>query len=311
MARITGSFVALITPMNEDRSIDLGGFRALRDFHRRHGTSALLYMGSSGEVSMLTTEERRRIVEATVDGKQPDMPQWYGCTGPTTEATIDHVRHAAAAGADGAVIAAPPYVCTSREDITRYVLDVAEASTIPIGVYNNPPRVGTDLHTEDLLRLAAHPNVQVLKESTSRVGQVAEVLRGRPEDLSVMCCCSPGLGLVVPTMSLGGDGTANMSGNLVPAEMATISRPWSGDGEAAAFRETYLRILPLMQFVYSRVNPIPVKSFMAAVGLPAGPLRQPLQPLPADELARGLSVAAELGLEEAYGYDLSRTAAAV
>lgn len=306
MARITGSFVALITPMNEDGSLDLGGFRELREFHRRHGTSALLYMGSSGEVSMLTPEERRRIVEDTAADKQPDMPQWYGCTGPTTDATIDYVRHAGAHGADGAIIAAPPYVCTGREDITRFVLDVAEASPIPIGIYNNPPRVATDLHTEDLLRLAAHPNVQVLKESTSRVGQVAQVLRERPDDLSVMCCCSPDLGLVVPTMALGGDGTANMSGNLLPAEMATISTPWAGDGEAAAFRETYLRALPMMRFVYSRVNPIPVKTFMRAVGMPAGPLRRPLQPLPAEELGRGLDAARELGLDAAYGYDLDR-----
>lgn len=306
MPRITGSFVALITPMNDDLQIDFGGFRALRDFHRRHGTSALLYMGSSGEVSMLTPEERRRVVEETVVDKSPDMPQWYGCTGATTEATIDHVRHAGAAGADGAIIAAPPYISTGREDITRFVLDVAEASAIPIGIYNNPPRVSTDLHAEDLLTLAAHPNVQILKESTSRVGQVAEVLRDRPDTLSVMCCCSPALGLVVPTMALGGDGTANMTGNLLPREMAVVSTPWGSDGEAAAFRETYLRILPMMQFVYSRVNPIPVKSFMQAVGMPAGPLRRPLQPLPAAELARGLAVARSLGLDQVYDYDLER-----
>lgn len=311
MARITGSFVALITPMNEDGSIDFGGFRELRAFHRRHGTSALLYMGSSGEVSMLDPAERRRIVEETAADKQPDLPQWYGCTGPTTDATIAHVQHAAAVGADGAIIAAPPYVCTGRDDIVRFVLDVAEASTIPIGIYNNPPRVSTDLHADDLLRLAEHPNVQILKESTPRVGQVAEVLRGRPDHLSVMCCCSPGLGLVVPTMALGGDGTANMSGNLIPGEMATISQPWQGDGEALTFRETYLRVLPLMQFVYSRVNPIPVKTFMAAVGMPAGPLRRPLQPLPADELARGLAVARDLGLDATYGYDLARSPAVV
>lgn len=311
MARVTGSFVALISPMNDDHSLDFGGFRALRDFHRQHGTSALLYLGSSGEVSMLSPDERRRVVEETIADKDPGMPQWYGCTGPTTEATIDLVRHAGAAGADGAVIAAPPYICTSREDITRYVLEVAEASSIPIGIYNNPPRVATDLHASDLLQLADHPNVQVLKESTPRVGQVAEVLRGRPDSLSVMCCCSPDLGLVVPTMALGGDGTANMTGNLLPREMATISQPWDTEGQAQAFRETYLRVLPMMQFVYSRVNPIPVKTFMQAVGMPAGPLRRPLQALPPDELARGLMIARDLGLEAVYGYDLARAPAAI
>jgi 4-hydroxy-tetrahydrodipicolinate synthase len=304
-APITGSFVAVVTPMNEDGTIDYLGFRDLLDFHRRHGTSAVLIMGSSGEVSMLAPEERRRIVEETAADKRPELPQWYGCTGPTTEATIDYVRHAAAAGADGAIIAAPPYICASRQAITQFFLEVADASPIPIGIYNNPPRVKTDLHTEDLLRIAAHPNVAVHKESTGRVGQVAEMLRARPDGLSIMCCCSPDLGLVVPTMALGGHGTANMTGNILPREMAALSRPWvDDDGQAGVFRETYLRILPMMQFVYSQVNPVPVKSFMRAVGLPAGPLRRPLQPLSPEELSRGLRTARELELDRTYGYAL-------
>ncbi len=302
--RITGSFVALITPMNHDYGIDYAGFRTLLDFQQEHGTSAVLIMGSSGEVSMLTPEERHTIVATTLQHRHPNMEMWYGCTGPTTEATIAYVRQAAAEGADGAVIAAPPYICAGTEDIVRFFLDVADVSPIPLGIYNNPPRVKTDLTAEDILRIAKHPNVLVLKESTSRVAQVAQIARAEP-DLSLMCCCSPDLGLIVPTMSLGGHGTANMTGNVIPEEMTVISTPWRDQGDAERFRAAYLRNLPMLHFTYSAVNPIPVKSLLAAVGMPAGPLRKPLRALEGEALEQGIQIARDLGLDRKYGYSLT------
>ena len=310
MTHPTGSFVALVTPMNDDYSIDYAGFAALLDFQREAGTNAVLIMGSSGEVSMLAPEERHTIVRETMKHRRPEMPQWYGCTGPTTEATIAYVRQAAEEGADGAVVAAPAYICAPNSDIVRFFLDVADASPIPIGIYNNPPRVKTDLGVEDVLTLAKHPRITVLKESTARVGQVGQVCAAKP-DVSIMCCCSPNLGLVVPTMSLGGHGTANMTGNIIPAEMAVISTPWGEDAaQALRFRAEYLRCLPMLHFVYSAINPVPVKSLMRAVGLPAGPLRRPLSGLDAPALARGLDIVRALGLDRRYGYRIDAAVAA-
>lgn len=307
---LTGSFVALITPMNLDYSIDYEGFRSLIDFQTANGTRTLLIMGSSGEVSMLSPEERHEIVERTIDFRPEGIEMWYGCSGPTTEAAIAYTRQAGAAGADGAIIAAPPYITAPNEDIVEYFLDVADASPIPIGIYNNPPRVKTDLSSSDLLRIAAHPNVKVIKESTKRVGQVADMARAKP-DVSLMCCCSPNLGLIVPTMSLGGHGTANMTGNMIPQEMAEISKPWTEPGDAERFRELYLRALPMLKYAYSEVNPVPAKSFLAAVGMPAGPLRRPLRPLQGEALQTGIDAARELGLDEKYGFQLSGSHALV
>jgi 4-hydroxy-tetrahydrodipicolinate synthase len=231
------------------------------------------------------------------------MPFWYGCTGPTTAATIDYVRHAAEAGADGAIIAAPPYICASNADIVQYFLEVADSAALPIGIYNNPPRVMTDLTAADILRLAEHPNIVINKESTTRVAQIAQLCAARP-DMSLMCCCSPNLGLVVPLMALGGHGTANMTGNLIPREMAVISKPWRDDGDARNCREAWLRNLPMLHFAYSASNPIAVKSLMQAVGLPAGPLRKPLRPLAPEALQKGLTIVRELELDKRYGYAL-------
>jgi 4-hydroxy-tetrahydrodipicolinate synthase len=305
---LTGSFVALITPFNKDGSVDFAAFRTLLRFQEDQGTSAVLIMGSTGETSMLSPEEKREIIIETAKMKTPRMPIFFGATGNNTQTTIANVRFAKDNGADGAILAAPAYICAPESDIERFFLDVADATDLPLGIYNNPPRVKSDLHWDHLLRIFKHPNYVIHKESTARVGQVAQVLAGKP-DVSVMCCDSPNLGLVVPTMSLGGHGTANMTGNIAPAELATISTPWKSSGEAENFKKTYLRILPLLHFTYSAINPVAVKSLMKALGLPAGELRKPLSGLEGDALAKGLRIVEELGLDTQYGYKATSIAA--
>ncbi|WP_455287442.1 4-hydroxy-tetrahydrodipicolinate synthase family protein [Cupriavidus necator] len=299
--KIEGSFVALITPFNKDGSPDFGAFRELLKFQEDNGTAAVLIMGSTGEVSMLSQEERQAIIVETAKMKTGKMKLFYGCTGNNTETTRDYLFFAKANGADGAILAAPSYICASEADIERYFLEVADATDLPLGIYNNPPRVKTDLHWDSLLRIFKHPNYVVHKESTTRVGQVAQVLRGAP-DVSVMCCDSPNLGLVVPTMSLGGHGTANMTGNIAPAELALISRPWTSSDVSVSFRSAYLRNLQLLHYSYSAINPVAIKSLMKAVGLPAGDLRKPLTGLEGEPLLNGLRIIKELELDQKYGW---------
>jgi len=301
--RIEGSFVAPPTPFNENGAVDFGAFRALLAHLEGNGTRAVLIMGSTGESSLLLPEEKKKIIAETAKMKSGGMLMFYGCTGNTTEQVIDNVRYAKANGADGAVIAAPPYVCGPEDDIEAFYFEAADATDLPLGIYNNPPRVKTDLHWEHLLRLFRHPNIVIHKESTARVAQVAQILAGKP-DVSVMCCDSPNLGLVVPTMSLGGQGTANMSGNVAPREMAVLSTPWKGWQDAENFRKTYLALLPLMHFNYSAINPVALKSLMRALGLPVGRLRKPLRAIEGEALAKGVRIVQELGLDKQYGYKI-------
>jgi len=302
-AKPKGSFVALITPMNADGSIDLEGFRSLLHFHEENGTEAVLIMGSTGEVSMLSPDERRTIITETAKMKTGKMLFYYGCTGQDTAGTIDYVRYAKAEGADGAIIAAPAYICASNADITDFALEVFDSTDLAMGFYNNPPRVMSDLHWDNILTLAKHPNMVVLKESTARVGQVAQVCAAKP-DMAIMCCCSPNLGLVVPMMALGGHGTANMTGNIIPHEMAVISKEWQTGEDAFACREAWLGNLDMLHFTYSAINPVATKSLMQALGMPSGPLRKPLTALQDKALQTGLDVAARLGLDKIYGYKL-------
>jgi len=301
--KMTGSFVALITPFNQDGSIDFEGFRTLLQFHEENGTRAVLIMGSTGEVSMLSPDERRQIISETVKHKTDGLKLFYGCTGNNTQTTIEYLQYAEKEGADGAILAAPAYICADEADIEAFFLSVADSVDMALGIYNNPPRVKTDLGHAALLRLFEHPNYVVHKESTARVGQVAQVLAAKP-NASVMCCDSPNLGLVVPTMSLGGHGTANMTGNIAPRELAAISEPWDAGGSADKFRDAYLTNLPLLHYTYSAINPVAVKSLMAAVGLPAGPLREPLRSLTGEALQTGLDIVRDLGLDRQYGYTM-------
>ncbi|MEW6265550.1 MAG: 4-hydroxy-tetrahydrodipicolinate synthase [Thermodesulfobacteriota bacterium] len=307
---LTGSFVALITPFNQDGTVDFDGFRTLIDFQVENGTSALLIMGSTGEVSLLSREEKQRVIRETVKFKKKDVPLFFGCTGPNTLETINMVKYASQEGADGAIITVPSYAVPPVEAAVQYYLEVADASDLPIGIYNNPLRVGTDLPAEAIIRLADHPNIVIDKEAMSRPGQIARILAAKKE-LSLMCCDSPNLGLVMPVMSLGGHGTANMTGNVAPREMAVISKPWKNYQDVVNCREAYLKILPLMHFTYSAINPVPVKSLAKALGLPAGDLRQPYQGLTGIELQPGLEIMSTLGLIKQYGYRLTAEANAL
>lgn len=302
-----GSFVALVTPMNNDGSIDYKGFQTLLNWHEENGTEAVLIMGSTGEVSMLSVEERRAIISKTAKMNSGKMLFYYGCSGSNTQNTIDMVAYAKGEGADGAIIAAPAYICADNADIVEFVEDVCDSIEFPIGFYNNPPRVKTDLHWNDILRLAKHPNMVVLKESTTRVGQVAQVCAAKP-DMAIMCCCSPNLGLVIPMMALGGDGTANMTGNIIPQEMAVISKKWETGEDAFACREAWLRNLPMLHFAYAAINPVTIKTLMRAIGLPAGPLRKPLRAAAPDLLQKGLDIVRDLGLDRKYGFQVSAKA---
>ncbi len=300
---IKGSFVALITPFKDNGSVDIAGFRRLMEFQALNGTSALLIMGSTGEVSLLSKEERHQIISETVEFRNPDMPLFYGCTGNNTHETIKMVEYASQAGADGAIITVPSYIYAPVEAAIQYFLEVADASPIPVGIYNNPVRVGTDLPAEAIIELADHPNIVIDKEAMARPGQIAQILAAE-KDLSLMCCDSPNLGLVPAVMSLGGHGTANMSGNIAPREMAVISKPWETYEDAVNFRRTYLKLLPLIQFNYCRVNPVPVKSLAKALGLPAGNLRKPYLNMTGRALQRGVEIVRNLGLVEQYNFKI-------
>jgi len=301
MIRPTGSWVALITPFTEDDQVDFDGFRRLIDFHVAHGTDGLLICGSTGEPSLLTTEEKQAIFEQVLPYARGRIPVFAGTTCGSTAETVELSRYAQQVGADGLLLLVPPYSRPPQEAIYHHFRTVAEAVELPIAIYNNPSRVGVNIEAETIIRLAEIPNIVADKEAIPNVAQLAAIMRAVGDRLHLLCCDYPGYSLILPTLALGGHGTANVAGNIIPEEMAAMSRPWRSFEDVQRSRELYFRYLPLLSMMYSLTNPVPVKTAVGLLGLPAGQARRPLPDLDPEKTHQLEALLDELGVKKKYG----------
>jgi len=301
MLRPTGSWVALITPFAEGGTVDVAGFRRLIDFHLAHGTDGLLLCGSTGEPTLLSSDEKRLIFDQVLPYARGKIPVFVGTTCGSTAETVELSRYAQGAGADGLLLVVPPYSAPPQEAIYRHFRTVAEAVDLPVAVYNNPSRVGANIDAETVIRLAEVPNIVADKEAMPNVAQLATIMRAVGDRLHLLCCDYPGYSLILPTLALGGHGTANVAGNVIPEEMAAMSRPWRCFEDVQRSRELYFRYLPLLSAMYSVSNPVPVKAAVGLLGLPAGPVRRPLLEMDPERLRKLDALLIELGVKQKYG----------
>lgn len=286
VAGFTGSLVAVVTPFNRDGSLDHGALLDLVSFHERNKTAGLFFLGVAGEGATLGDEEfadfTRRVLQAP-----RRIPYFIGCTGRHTADAIRRVRIAADHGADGAILTVPANMGPDQAQSARYFLDVADASRIPLGTFNNPARLMTDLDAATLKEILRHPRIVLHKEGSPRTGQIAEVLSASA-DVCFLADDSPDQDILTPALLRGARGIANAAGNVLPRELAVLSRPWTDPEAIDGFRALHTRLAPLIRWLYGRRSPIAIKSLMNALGLPAGHLRQPLTPLSEEDTKTGL-----------------------
>jgi 4-hydroxy-tetrahydrodipicolinate synthase len=301
MMRPEGSWVAIPTPFTEDDEVDFDGFEKLVDFHVQHGTDGLLLMGSTGESPSLTVEERKQILDSVLAYAQGKLPVLAGTTGGNTKQTVELSQYAQQAGADGLLLVVPPYLSPTQDGIYEHFKAVAEAVDIPVAVYNNPGRVAVDIDPTTVAALAEIPNIVADKEATPNVGQLVQVSRQARDKINLLCCDSPAFGLILPTLALGGHGTANISGNVIPREMAQMSKPWRSWRDVERTRQLFFEYHPLMAAVYSLPNPIAVKAALRLLGLPAGHVRLPLLDMDEDRTRDLRALMDRLGVLAAYG----------
>ncbi len=301
MIRMTGSWVALITPFTEDDKVDVEGFKRLLDFHVAHGTDGLLLCGSTGEPSLLSGSEKRAIFDGVLPYARGKIPVFVGTTCGTTVETVELSRYAQQAGADGLLLVVPYYSRPPQDAIYEHFRTVAEAVDLPVAIYNNPTRVGVNIDAETIIRLAGIPNIVADKEAIPNVAQLAAIMRAVGDRLHLLCCDFPGYSLILPTLALGGHGTANVTGNIIPEEMAAMSRPWRSFDDVERSRELYFRYLPLLSMMYSLSSPVPVKTAVGLLGLPAGRVRRPLPDMAPNKVRELEALLAELGVTEKYG----------
>lgn len=300
--RPEGSWVALITPFTPDGQVDMDGYKGLIDFHAANHTSALLIMGSTGEPTTLSLEERKDIIKALGPYCQGKLPVFFGVTLGSTAATIDLARYAQDNGADGIVLVAPPYIAPPQEAVFNFLKAVCQSVDIAVGLYNNPARVVVNLNPATIIRLAQEcPNFVADKEAVPDVAQLASVMDGTGGRIRLLTCDSPAYAMILPTLAMGGHGTANVTGNVAPREIAEMSQPWKSWEQVLRSRELYFELLPLMEAVYSAPNPIATKAMVRLLGLPAGYCRLPLPDVPAQSLRAMEALIERFDLKNKYG----------
>lgn len=288
----TGVGTALITPFTADGALDEAAVRRLARRQINAGIHFLVPCGTTGEVPTLSESERRRVVDLVLDEAAGAVPVLAGAGGYDTREVVHTAKQMKAAGAQGLLSVTPYYNKPTPEGLYQHYAAIAEATDLPIIVYNVPGRTGCNVDAATLARLATIPTVVGVKEASGNVQQMAEILRAVPDDFLVL---SGDDALTVPLMAIGGRGIISVASNEIPAEMVQMTEA-AAAGDFRTARLLHQRLLPLLVGNFIESNPGPVKFVMAAMGLCELSFRLPMvAPRPASQ-ERMLGLMRELGL---------------
>ncbi len=266
-----GVLTALVTPFR-DGVLDERALAELVELQIAAGVDGLVPCGSTGESATLTHGEHRRVVEVVVSAARGRVKVLAGTGSNATAEAIELTRHAKEAGADGALLISPYYNKPMPEGIVRHFQAVARETSFPLVVYNIPGRTASNILPETFARLAEIEQVVGVKESCGDLHQVAQLIQATPDDFAVL---SGDDWATLPMLALGGAGVISTTSNLAPSEVVDVVRSFRA-GDLARSRDTYYRLLPLVDAIFCETNPIPVKAALALRGLVQDEIRLPL-----------------------------------
>jgi 4-hydroxy-tetrahydrodipicolinate synthase len=272
---LRGCGTALVTPFRPYGSIDESAYRALVEWQIAEGVDFLVPCGSTGEAATLTVDEHIRVVALCVEVVDGRVPVVAGAGSNDTARAIAMSIAVSEVGATHLLHVSPAYNKPPQRGLVAHFRAIADASSRPVVVYNVPGRTGSNVTAETTLTLAEHPNIVAVKEASGDLGQMTEILRGRPDGFSVL---SGDDALTLPLIALGGDGVVSVVSNAVPRAMSDLTRAGLA-GDMAGAREIHHRLVPVMETAFVEANPIPVKAMLAHLGLIEDHLRLPLVPL--------------------------------
>lgn len=275
MRMLSGAYTALVTPFTANDELDEEGFRQNIRFQVENGIDGLVPLGTTGEAPTLTHEEKEQIIKITVQEAKGKVPILVGTGSYSTKNTIEYTQHAEEHGADMALIVTPYYNKPTQEGLYLHFKAAAENTSLPIVIYNIQGRTGQNIETSTLKRLADIPNIIGVKESSGNMGQVSEVIetiaRHRP-DFGVM---SGDDANTLALMALGGHGIISVISNVVPNQVKALVLAMQGEQYALA-RDLHYNLISFVRSAFLETNPIPIKTVMNFLGMPAGECRLPL-----------------------------------
>ena len=277
-----GVATAIITPTNAN-GVDYEAFGRLIDWQIEEGINAIVVCGTTGENPTLSDDEHKECIRFCVERVNHRVPVVAGTGSNDTAHAIEMTKYACSVGADAILVVTPYYNKATQKGLVAMFTAIADASTVPMIVYNVPSRTGVGIEPATYVELAKHPRIAAIKEANgdiSKIAKTAQLLRG------ALDIYSGNDDQIVPIMSLGGLGVISVLSNVAPRKTVELCDRWfAGDVQGAAALQ--LEMLPLINALFSEVNPIPVKAAMAAMGFCENYLRLPLTPM-SDEKWEGL-----------------------
>lgn len=272
---ITGSIVAIVTPMHEDGSLDFESLRKLIDFHVDQQTDAIVVVGTSGESPTVNVDEHCELIRVAVGHAAGRVPVIAGVGGNSTAEAMELTRFAKQAGAEAGLSVVPYYNKPTQEGLYQHFKAIAEADDLPILLYNVPGRTVADLANDTTLRLAEIPNIIGIKDATGNLERACDLIARAPKDFALYT------GDDMTTLAfilMGGHGAISVTANVAPKlmhEMCTAALK----GDVGTARELNRRLLGLHKELFCEANPIPVKWAVHQLGLIGPTIRLPLTPL--------------------------------
>ena len=272
-----GTYVAMVTPFNEDKQIDEDGFRSNINYLIDKGVTGLVGAGTTGESATVSHEEHQKIIEILVDEVDGRVETIAGTGSNATSEALSLTKFADDAGADAALLITPYYNKPQQHAMVEHYRTIAEETDIPLIAYNVPSRTGINMDVETIVELAKIHNIDAVKEASGSVDKVSDIYRalqheGLEDDFNIL---SGEDSLTLPIMAVGGTGVISASANIDAKRMVLMVDSILNDDYARAI-ELHYEMLELIRALFIESNPVPVKTAMNLMGLPSGPLRQPL-----------------------------------
>ena len=273
MAIFTGAGVALITPMNEDGSVNYEKLRELLEFHVANKTDAIIICGTTGEASTLSDEEHLECIRFACEVINKRIPVIAGTGSNCTQSAIELSKEAEKSGVDGLLLVTPYYNKATQNGLKAHYKAIAKEVNVPIILYNVPSRTGTRLAPQTVVDLCHEvPNIVGVKDATGDISEVAELMSLAKGTVDVY---SGNDDQIVPVLSLGGKGVISVLSNILPKETHDMVASYL-EGGVAKSCEMQLKYFDLVKALFCEVNPIPVKKALNLMGMEVGSLRLPL-----------------------------------
>lgn len=271
----TGAGIAIITPFNEDGSINYERLGEMIDYQIENGTDAIIICGTTGEASTMSDEEHLECIRFAVKKAAKRVPVIAGTGSNDTAYAIKLSKEAEEIGADGLLLVTPYYNKTTQRGLIAHFTAIADAVNIPIILYNIPGRTGMSIEISTAKVLAKHKNIVAVKEASGNIGYTAKLIAACGDDLDVY---SGNDDMIVPIMSLGGKGVISVLSHVLPKETHLMAQ-YCLENNFAEASKLQIKYLDLINNFFVEVNPIPVKEAMNLIGVNVGGCRMPLYPM--------------------------------